>query len=88
MKTSWIITVKQGRAGPERGPSLLSFTEAKHNQRVQRSKEVGRRGKKKKRTEIHANSHRPEEGRGNPLFEIFVFHPPARPPCVSAGVGH
>lgn len=26
MKISWIITVSQGQAGPERGPSLLSFT--------------------------------------------------------------
>lgn len=26
MKISWIITVNQGQAGPERRPSLLSFT--------------------------------------------------------------
>lgn len=100
MKILWIITVNRGQAGPERRPSLLSFTLSSSSSRdlplflnlsallrrrlnttTRRELERGADGG---RIEIHANSRRPGEGRGNPLFEIFVFLPPARPPSLLA----
>lgn len=95
MKISWIITVNQGQAGPERRPSLLSFTLSSSSSRdlplfLNLSALLPRRLNTTTRRElwggieIHANPRRPAEGRGNPLFEIFVFLPPARPPSLLA----
>lgn len=102
MKISWIITVKSRSSSTwtisfiihpvillQPWPSLIpqpvdaAAAEAKQNKRLQHSKEVGRR---KKRTEIHANSRWPAEGRGIPLFEIFVLLLLARPPARPASL--